>query len=545
MPNLLTNPDPLEAWHMVWCRNNPQYEERPVDIRTFINSPLYLNAREECWEGIKDDLAGLFVGYDNPDMLWQYNEAVFDEGIGAGKSYRASIIISYLVYRTLILKDPQTFLRLAKGSGIYFINMSIRSEQAKKVVFGEIKARIENSPWFRKKGYLPDDNIKSELRFAKNINVIPGNSKETFPLGFNLLGGVMDEAAWYTDTEDHDVAEEMFNALYNRMKNRFGDRGMLIMISSPRYVDDFIERKMEEAKTNPKIYSRRATSWQHRPKSMFSGEVMEVEGYTIPIEFANEAKRNWERFKRDFMAIPSLVLEPYFKRWELVERMIDKGMEVPMDINGRFKDWFKGKGFSYYMHIDLSLTTDATGIAMAHREGDLILVDLAMRIKAPVGGEIDLAEIRGIVYELKQRNFSIQKCTFDQFQSASSIQDLNKMGIASEKLSVDKDLMAYETLKEGIYTAKVKTYPNDALLGELRRLELIEGKKVDHPKQSSKDIADAVAGAVYNCVVNQSDVQFWFGGKGKTPEEEKKEDLARTAEGLVPYGYYRGRRMYS
>jgi hypothetical protein len=32
----------------------------------------------------------------------------------------------------------------------------------------------------------------------------------------------MDEAAWYTETLTVDVAEDMFNALHNRIKNRFG-----------------------------------------------------------------------------------------------------------------------------------------------------------------------------------------------------------------------------------------------------------------------------------------------------------------------------------
>ena len=101
-----------------WLSINAQYEEEPVDAQTFINSPDYLNAKDECWEVIKNDLSELFEGYDNPNMEWKYNEAVFDEGIGSGKSYKASVIITYLLYRTLILKNPQEFLGLAKDSPI-------------------------------------------------------------------------------------------------------------------------------------------------------------------------------------------------------------------------------------------------------------------------------------------------------------------------------------------------------------------------------------------------------------------------------------------
>jgi hypothetical protein len=487
-------------------------------------------------------------------MEWLYNEAVFDEGIGAGKSYKASIIITYLVYRILILRDPYKFLHLAKGSGIYFMNMSVRAQQASKVVFGEIAQRVNNSPWFKSKNYLPRPDIKSELQFPKSIFVVPGNSKETFPLGFNLLGGVMDEAAFYTETQDHDVAEEIFNALHNRIKNRFGNRGMLVMISSPRYVDDFIEKKMKEAETNPRIYSRRRTSWESKPKERFSGDMIQIDGYSIPAEYETEARRNFDRFKRDIMAIPSLALEPYFKNMGLVKSCISAEMADPYR-DGRLAEWFKGKDeFSYFIHVDLSLTTDATGISMVHRQGEQIIADLILKIHPGANG-IDLAAIKNMILEIKTRGFYIFKCTFDQFQSASSIQELNRWGIPSEVLSVDKTLAPYETLKEILYTGKLKMYLNEELLSELQRLELIQGKKVDHPVKSSKDVADSLAGAVFSCVTANN--FFSFGAAGginadgssrrnavmKTEAELMKEAETQTADTLVPYGYYRGRRL--
>jgi len=233
-----------------WLLEHPEYEHRVVDIRTFIDNAEYLNAGKECWPSIKDDLEELFTG--------DYSESVFCSAVGAGKSFSASIIITYMVYKVLCLRDPQKFFGLARNSQICFINMSVRAEQSKRVVFNEIKGRVDNSPWFRN-NYPPDPGIRSELRFAKGVMVFPGNSKETFPLGFNVLGAVMDEAAWYTDTQTHDAAEEMFNALYSRIKNRFGDKGLLVMISSPRYVDDFMEKKMREAETNKNIFSRGIT----------------------------------------------------------------------------------------------------------------------------------------------------------------------------------------------------------------------------------------------------------------------------------------------
>lgn len=493
------NTTPKQLSDLAWLLEHPEYQERPVDIRTFIDSSEHLNAKGECWPSIKDDLEGLFSGL--------YDEAVFCEGIGAGKSFKSSVIITFMVYRSLCLKNPQEYYGLAKGSPIVFINMSVRAEQSRKVVFGEIKSRIDNSPWFQK-NYPPDPNIKSELRFAKSITVFPGNSKETFPLGFNILGGVMDEAAWYTETETHDVAEDMFNALHNRIKNRFGDKGLLVMISSPRYAEDFIESKMKEASTNKKIFARRKTLWEAKSPSSFSGEWIAFQEYKIPKEFETESKRNPEAFKRDYMAIPSLALEPFFKQMDLVEQAIDPKIMFPFDELERFKPEFKGppeyRGKLkrwHYIHVDLALKRDAVGFAMAHDEGEVVVVDLMMRIKAPQNGEIDFSAIRERILNLRRLGFRIDRVTYDGWQSIDSLQILKKEGFKCEVLSVDRNTIAYDTLKEKIYGGKLKCYRYEPFLQEMRRLELKDGVKVDHPPHiGSKDVTDAVAGAVFMTV---------------------------------------------
>jgi phage terminase large subunit-like protein len=200
------------------------------------------------------------------------------------------------------------------------------------------------------------------------------------------------------------------------------------------------------------------------------------------------------------------------------------------------------------MHIDLSLVSDCTGIALCHRDKELVNVDLLLKIRPPKDGEIDLAEIVGLVRELQARHFFIKKCTFDQFQSASSIQELNKLGIVSERLSVDKDMAAYETLKEALYTKHIRMYRSQDLFDEMMRLELVEGKKVEHPARGEgKDLSDALAGAVFNCISDQNNFMCWVAGNNvrpKTEEEIKKESEVLAVDGLVPYGYFRGRRSY-
>ena len=108
-----------------------------------------------------------------------------------------------------------------------------------------------------------------------------------------------------------------------------------------------------------------------------------------------------------------------------------------------------------------------------------------------------------MIFELQKRDFTIDGITFDGWQSIDSIQILRDKGFECNVFSVDKDTAAYDTLKEQIYEGKLKCYRYEPFLEEMRRLELINGTKIAHPPHGgSKDVSDAVAGAVYHAVLN-------------------------------------------
>lgn len=497
----LENPSSVdEAIFWLTGTNAEDYDERPTDIETFVKDKHYLNCEEVVRPAVMKDLKDMFSD-ENVFAHCPYEEAVFDEAIGTGKTFKTSIILAYGLHHLLCLKNPQSYFGLDRVSMIAMMNMSVNALQAKKVVFGELRSRILSSPWFEK--HLPDPSIRSELRFEKNITVIPGHSGETYPLGYNIIMAVMDEASFYTQTEDHDVAEEMFYALRRRITTRFSGNGLIIIISSPRYTDDFIERKSGQALKEPhRIFGRRKTIWEVLPDdiaAIYAGDYFVHDGTRIPNRYFDEFERNPDKAWRDLGARPSLVLEPYIKQYNLVTACVDAELRNPELGPFLLAEWFKGDPrFTYYIHIDIGITRDACGIAMSHREAEMVTVDMIMRIQGSVKQEVGITEIRNLVMALRKRGFALGKVTYDQFQSAESIQELNKQHITSERLSVDKDLGPYETLKELCYTGKVRYYYHQVFLEEMHRLELREGKKVDHPARGSKDCSDAVAGSVFN-----------------------------------------------
>jgi hypothetical protein len=500
--------------------NVSPYEEEPVDIETFINSKDFLNAGKHTWPVIQSDLKNIFSG--------GYQQAILLEGIGSGKSHTSAIALAYMVYRTLCLRNPQAFYQLSPDSNIAFMNMSTSASQARKIVFGRASSMIQNCKWFKDRGYLPNPNKTSELELPKGIYVLPGSSSETAPLGFDLLGAVIDEAAFMVDTKtsnkrsselgEHNVAEEIFNNIVRRIESRYLNQGLLIVISSPRYKGDFISKKYEEAKVNKTIYARRRATFDCKPKSSYSGKrfVIDIEKkelmydptkelvqtddsnkfyknnpkwLTVPLEYLNSAKANLLKFLRDICAIASRTADPYilnYKVWE--EKAQESTLVHPfIDATWKFEPWFKGNGRVGAVHVDLAtgkVGNDACGIALAcldPKDKKKYQIPFMAQLRSLNGKEIDFGRVREIIVNLRSLGFRICKVTYDGWESLDSRQQLEKLGFEVEYLSLDRTMEPYDTYKEVVNADRVDQYAHPVLLEELEGLEIIEGKKVDHP----------------------------------------------------------------
>jgi hypothetical protein len=157
--------------------------------------------------------------------------------------------------------------------------------------------------------------------------------------------------------------------------------------------------------------------------------------------------------------------------------------------------------------------------ALVEIDGELkpyIVFDMLLRMKAAPGTEIMLSEVRRIIYELKEdRGFRVEKVSYDGFESTDTIQQLQKRRYQAEKISVDRSTLPYEDLREAIYEQRIEFPPYKTVLGyendqivEIAIQELIAlqdtGKKVDHPPDGSKDVADAMAGVCYTLLGNRN-----------------------------------------
>lgn len=525
-----------DEWHVLeWLMNPVKWNKPRVSIDTFIDSPEYLNVGENVYPEIRKMAREIL---ENNHM-----EAIVVAGIGSGKSFLSQVLANYSTYTLLCMNAPHKFYKLTADKPITIMNMGPTATQAENVVFSGIKSLMENSPFFAK--FQPRALSRSISFDREMIMVMPGNSRSTTPLGYNLFAGILDEAAFYLDTDEKDVAEDIYTGLQRRIVSRFGYDGLLVGISSPRYVDDFIMRKLKEGEKYTRTYARTMPTWKCVPKEKQDlahrfyfncrkgfieetpptdfGIVNKIEDvfdpnaeiWEIPGDYKTSFQQNPEKAKRDFGAVPSLTLQGFFPLPFVVRKSFKDDRPVPYDANNIPK-LPEALRTSYFIHIDLALNKDgkgdAAGFCMAHFEDwhvtengekqKKVYVDLLMRILAGPLGKIDFEDIRQMIYNIRAQGYSIKRVTLDGFESEDFMQILNKKSIRAEYLSVDRTIDPYNTLKEVIYGDRLNCHPMEFAITELCRLEVHKSTKIDHPSGGSKDVADALCGAVYNVIMD-------------------------------------------
>jgi hypothetical protein len=199
-----------------------------------------------------------------------------------------------------------------------------------------------------------------------------------------------------------------------------------------------------------------------------------------------------------------------------------------------------------YIHFDLSLTCDRTGMVMLHpskhfQEGHTdrnedkaqvgqgsvlkdIEVDFYIALTAgPAKEPIDFRKARRFVDWLRRIGYSIRWITADTFNSADHLMRLRESGFSTEILSVDRTSKAYKNLRTVANERRIRiplprsvrlaafSSPSEALTKVLLFQELIglehdvQRDKVDHGERNpdgsigSKDIADGLAASVLKC----------------------------------------------
>lgn len=510
------------------------------------------------------------------------NGKVFVTG-NTGKSTAALYATAYQLYLLSCYKNPHAQFGLDPSSEIVFIFQSINAKLAKTVDYDRFKSMLEKSPYFREKFPFNKD-IVSELLFPNRIIVKAVSGSETGAIGQNVIGGIIDEVNFMAVVENsksskdggtYDQAVALYNSIARRRKSRFmsGGRlpGLLCLVSSKRYPDQFTDRKEQEAlreielygKTSIYIFDKRA--WEVRPEGSFSGDWFPIfigdesrrprvlrEGerlapqdehlkMLIPEEYRLEFETDLMNALRDIAGVSTLATHPFIVNREAIS---NAQRETNIAFSREEVDFHSTQLQIYpeelykpelprFVHLDLSVTGDSAGLVIGTVTGfknvqtaghgqellPAIWIDAALEIQPPRGGEILYYKIREVLYALTEMGLNIKWVTFDQFQSVDFMQILMQRGYTVGRQSIDTTIAPYEFTKNALYEGRLNMPAHTKLAHELATLEKdTKRNKVDHPAHSSKDISDALAGVVYGLTTRREVWSMYDIPLGQLPE---------------------------
>ena len=177
-----------------------------------------------------------------------------------------------------------------------------------------------------------------------------------------------------------------------------------------------------------------------------------------------------------------------------------------------------------FLHLDAAYSNDRFGIAAVYAkinnrnyrvDGDTDVyatldyqdrtyhVDWAIAIEAIPGQEIPLKKIETFIkYLIKVLNYPVSMISADTFQSKRTLQEFEAQKFNTKSTSVDRTRDPYLLFKDCVNDRKIIMTKHELLKLELLKLR-DTGLKIDHPSGTafgnSKDVADAVCGALYDC----------------------------------------------
>ena len=527
------------------------FAEKPVDAKTFVEGEEYLGqpplskiqydiveAMSQIYR--KEDLIKLMGQQSGAQYFKKFtkNEIILQLGKGSGKDFTSTVAVAYIVYKLLCLKDPARYYGKPSGDAIDIINIAINAQQAKNVFFKGFKTKIEKSPWFAGKYYSKMDSIE----FDKTVTVYSGHSERESHEGLNLLVAVLDEISGFssdvgTGNEQGKTADNIYKAFRGTVDSRFPDLGKVALLSFPRYPGDFISSKYDDAILEKEVIQRthkfviNPDLPENSPGNTLdiAWDEDQITGYKYPNVFALK-RPTWEvnptrkiddfklAFYTDlgdammrFLCVPTYSSDAFFKQRDKVRACMT--LRNPLDSFRRFEANFKpDPDKKYFVHADLAQRHDKCAVAIAHVEkwvnirvikdyeqvAPFVVVDAVAWWEPKIEGPVNLSEVKQWIQNLRRLGFDIGMVSFDRWQSFDIQNELKSVGMRTETVSVAKK--HYEDMAMLIYEERLVMPTIELLFEELTELKIMKGNRVDHPRKSSKDLADAVCGAVFGAI---------------------------------------------
>jgi hypothetical protein len=286
------------------------------------------------------------------------------------------------------------------------------------------------------------DPKRSKVKSLYPIYALTG---ETFPV-FRGNSGLPPEMVYPDSLHTYDESE-----LYH------------VPIDLKREFEQDTERNVKNVCGWPANTSGKLINSQVRIEEMFTPQLKNIYSY---IKVASTDSANhliWDQIKDKFF------IQTGPNRWEFYR--------VP-----RARRW---------LHFDQAETGDFAGVAMSHREYDLmsnefvVVHDFTLAVTGGQNARINMDAFRTFPEDLRNiGKIDLQSVTFDRFQSSTTVQYLKEQGFNARHFSVDTSVDPYISYAALINIGNVKVGRNIFLKNNLKSLQEVKTvhgrRKIDH-----------------------------------------------------------------
>ena len=508
-----------------------------------------------------------------------FNEGCLCVGMRAGKSFTSALLATGMTQMLLQHQSPAEVFGLIGGTRLTAQFIASSEAQAKETAYAAADTIISYRDYWRKYiAYLQEREINEKgketlfqhnsrsIEFKEqNLALLSLNSSSSAMAGKSSYIAIMDELSRFGMSETNvqtksetRTAEAVYSTVSRSIFSTNGF-GLIITASSPMYEDDYTMKLVKMAGTlyvgsqasainllrerEPKkiktMYAMHATTPEFNPD--ISYELLE-----------SEKQKNPFAYSRDYLALPPSAISPYIDRMDLVEQCVHSRPAIATftthifeesitTLQGKESRRYIGKQIliatsdkmkKYFICCDQGEKKDAFVVCMGHGEEvdhtsingagkevvmkkHKVIIDLLEAWEPDKENKVTVSfqNVENIIASIASQYF-VQEICYDQWQSTEAIQRFFSLGIHTERIGATLEM--YDIAKMLMYSDMVEIPPDEKLLQELRTLNLIKGKKVEHNDQNFKDRSDALIRVIFR--VYESSIKDSIQGTDMLPK---------------------------
>lgn len=436
-------------------------------------------------------------------------------GRRASKTLMASIITAYEAYKLLVINggDPHKYYNLPNDDEIAIINVALSQSQAGRL-FGQIQARLRNSPFFKGRiaksttseiRLFTDSDLRKkgkgmDIDVAGSVLLLCGHSNPDSLAGYSAILILFDEIAFY-DESGKVTGTYFFNRLKPSLSKFYKyNAARIVMISSPNNRNGIFYDMFEESKRDDSILSFQLPTWCVNEDINFDNREMSRDRNNNPDMFSVEYGAQWAS---------GGAYGSYFEQG-LIERCLRS------DLTSHTRPQ---PGFNYYAHVDpanggnhysmVLIAAQKYRNNMGEKRWKIFLA--GTWIWKPVPGiGLQFHEIDRDVLTIC-KIFRPIKVTYDDYQSIHSLQFLQRNGVNCSRIQYNRGVKQklYRNLKMMMeYQPQPEIYFYDDggyssyMLAEMQNLKfkrITKGISIMPDKNAevkTDDVIDCLVGAV-------------------------------------------------